>query len=408
MKYRAGALLAASAGLIITTGLLAGCGTDVSGAPAPAQPDLSQLDVGNYPTTPRTVGNAKTRKQASARESQRLADYVVLPFEVDPAYVIDNWMLRPHVVLNQKGFGNLVINDTFDSVAKDLEAGWVNSWTTAADPAGKTRKLSVSVMQFPTAETAREVGPLLEHDDSTYNRDNEPVSIGRPNTNAHWRPSVNSIGSWTVKDRFVIFMKIDDETGAPDLSALTHSVEQVLDAQLPLLDQYKPTPAAELNRIPLDPEGLLGRTIPSDPGKLVRADVDGTYTSRGIMSLLASPTQETLDDMRQFDIDLVSFGQTVVFRSRSERASQAMWDKWKPSMNLNNTDQIEEKIVASPTGITGQVECHEQSGKSGGEAMKLQTFCTFQSGRYFVQVNGGSLQEIHQRLSAQYKLLVTN
>ncbi|MFD4433976.1 hypothetical protein ACFWPJ_32095, partial [Nocardia sp. NPDC058497] len=100
-----------------------GCGSQVSGSPTRTEPDKSNLDFGNYQTQPRTVGNAKSLNQGRAWEAQRLADYVALPFEIDPAYVYDNrkeTLVHPtQIVLNRKGLGGLIINDTFDEVAED-------------------------------------------------------------------------------------------------------------------------------------------------------------------------------------------------------------------------------------------------------------------------------------------------
>ncbi|MGW4736706.1 DUF7373 family lipoprotein [Nocardia xishanensis] len=380
------------------------CSASISGTPVRVEPDKSTLEVGNYPTEPRTIGNAKSDKQARARESQRLADYVALPYEADPSYVEDAWFLRPHVVLNRKTLGNLVINDTFDDVAKDLVAGWVNSWSTGGAPEDKRRTMNVAVLMFPDAATAAAVGPALEHDDFTYNRDNEPVEIAKhPNTQSHWRPSVSSIGSWTVHDRYVVFIKLVDDTTAPDLPSLVGHVERMLDVQIPLLGKFRPTPAAELPRIPLDPQGLLGRTLASNPESPARGEPDGTYTGRGILSLMEQPGHSLLTELEQSEVDLVSFGDAVVFRSRTSKASEKFWAQMKPSTDL----KPDQKIVASPSGLGDRVECHGIVHKFDGAETVLMNFCTFQVDRYVVQASGKQLQDLHQRTSAQYALLTS-
>ena len=110
------------------------------------------------------------------------------------------------------------------------------------------RTASIAVLAFPDAPTAATVGPTLEHDDFTYKSGNEPVPIpDRPGTTAHWRPDTNAIVSWTVHDRYVVFVKVDDQTGPPELPHLVDQVRKMVDVQNPLLDKFQPTPQAELH-----------------------------------------------------------------------------------------------------------------------------------------------------------------
>ncbi|WP_431953609.1 DUF7373 family lipoprotein [Nocardia lijiangensis] len=391
---------------MLTCGALAAgvgaCGSQVSGTPTRVQADLSKLDVGNYQTEPKVIGTAKNERQARAREAQRLADYVALPFEADPAYVVDAWFIQPHIVLNRKALGSLVINDTFDDVAKDLVAGWVNSWSTGGGPDTPRRTMNVAVLMFPDANIAKAVGPELEHDDFTYNRDNEPVQITKhPDTTSHWRPGVSSIGSWTVHDRYVIFVKVVDDTTAPDLPSLAGHVERMLDVQIPLLAKFKPTPAAELSRIPLDPEGLLGRTLPSHPERPHRAEPDGTYSGRGAATLISGT--DLLDEFGRAEVDLVSFGDAVVFRSRTRKGAEVLWEVWQPSKHLES----DEVLLSAPSGVGDRAECYSEAPKEGSTLTPMN-FCVLQVDRYTVQAYGKQLQDVHQIISAQYALLTHN
>ncbi|WP_068020913.1 DUF7373 family lipoprotein [Nocardia mexicana] len=404
MKLAARSAMARTTSALITAGLVVAavgaCGSDKTGDPAPAGPDVSNLDVGNYQTTPRVVGNAKNFKQARVRESQRLADYVALPFEADPTYVKDNTNgIRPHIVLNRKGMGDLVINDTFDDVAKDLLAGWTNRWSTQETPDHKDRTLSIAVMEFPDAKTAASVGPTLENDDFTFTPDNQPVPIAKyPNTKAHWRPTVSSIGSWTAHDRYVIFIKVDDDTSAPDLPALSAQVERMLDVQIPLLDKFQPTPADKLANIPLDPDGLLGRTLPTNPETPWRPDPDGTYAGRGVMAGLDS--DPSLDFLTIGDLDLVAYGDATVFRSRTDQGAQALWQKWTQSEDTENRQSVE-----APKGVDTEIRCSTDKPNSNYPEYQGIKLCMFKTGRYLVQAVARQIQDLHQKILAQYTLL---
>lgn len=398
-----GASITRSAVLAAVAVFAVGCGSQVSGSAARIEPDTANLDYGNYQTQPRTVGNAKSLNQGRAYEAQRLGDYVALPFEIDPAYVYDNRkesLVQPtQIVLNRKGLGRLIINDTFDEVAEDLVAGWLNSWATEPTGGNPRRSLNLSVLIFPDAKTAETVAPILENDDFTYNTDNEKVSITKyPKTYAHWRPSVSSIGSWTVHDRYVIFMKLDDETKAPDLPSLQAQVERALEVQIPLLDKFVPTPSDQIERVPLDPIGLVGRTLPSDPSAPVRAQPDGYFTGRGALSLFADPDAELLGTFAEHDIDLISFGDTVVFRSATEAGAKSQFGAWK-------APDKDTKDAQAPAGLGDAAVCRANTYESGGEVRTSDYICYLQVDRYAVQIRNKNLQDLHQQVAAQYVLL---
>lgn len=390
--------------MLLTTVAVVACGSEISGSPVRVRPNVPALDVGNYQAQPRKIGNARSEKQARAREAQRLADYVALPYEADPSYVEDTWLLRTHIVLNRKTLGNLVINDTFDDVATDLVAGWVNAWSTGGPPDAPRRTLNIAVLMFPDAETAKSVGPTLEHDDFTYNPDNQAVSLTRyPDTYAHWRPGIGSIGSWTVHDRYVIFIKVVDDIAGPDLPVLTDQVERMLAVQVPLLDTFQPTPAADLSRIPLDPQGLLGRTVPSDPDAPFRPEPDGLYTGRGAVSLFFSGSPDILPLLAKHQVDLVSFGDTVVFRSGSAAGAESLWQEWRLSKDLDP----DQKIVSAPTGLAESTECLAEYVGPDDNRTLVGHLCMMRVDRYVVQARSKQLPDLHQKISAQFSLLTS-
>ncbi|GGK57117.1 DUF7373 family lipoprotein [Nocardia camponoti] len=402
MKLYRGVRLAAA---VLTATMLTACGgTAIQGAPTRDQPDASAFDVGNYQVKPREVGNAKSMNQARAFEAQRLADYVALPFEVDPTYQLDNryrdTLVPPtQIVLNRKGLGRLVINDTFDEVAEDLVAGWLNTWSTQPNEQDKHRKLHLAVLEFPDAATADKVGPTLEHDDFTFNRDNEPVAITKyPKTFAHWRPTVSSIGSWTVHDRYVVFIKVEDETSAPDLPALTSQVERALAVQLPLLDKFVPTPKDKLEHVALDPMGILSRTLPSDPEHPVRTIPDGFSTGRGALSLFNDPDAEMLAQWQKDGVELIGFGDAVVFRTSTAEQAKKVWERWREPKK-------DQQATNAPAKLTDRVSCVALTYESQGVTKTSDNICYLYVDRYAVQLRNQNLQDLHQKVSAQYVLL---
>ncbi|MET8799559.1 hypothetical protein ABZV91_24590 [Nocardia sp. NPDC004568] len=390
-----GICTALAAGLLLPT--LASCGAVVAGEAIRAAPDLSGLDVGNYPTEPVAFGTADDDEAARYREGQRLGDFVALPFEIDPSYVNRVAGTGGPVVLDRRDMQSLVINDTFDEVAADLITGWVHTWSTDGDP-GTAQQLSIAVLMFPDAATAGSVAGGLEHDDFTFNSDNRPVQLPKyPQSKAHWRPGHASLGSWTAHDRYVVFVKYDDRSEKADLPAMAQRTESALDVQLPLLDEFEPTPAEQLDDIDLDPDGVLALALPKSPRMVAMYGPPDAFRGRGAVYALSGIRDlQFLDSGR---VTGIALGESVVMRSETAQGARTLWDHFRPDTH----DAAGSRMIEAPEGIDGQVACFSREVAAH---LNPSAFCVLQTGRYFAQVEGGQIQDLHQKTSAQYALLL--
>ncbi|WP_459549352.1 DUF7373 family lipoprotein [Nocardia sp. X0981] len=384
------ALLAAT--LLLTT---AGCATVVPGEAVRTPADLSVLEVGNYRTEPTEYGTADGEKTARIREGHRLGDHVVLPFEVDPAFT-EHVGRQRSVVLDRRAMASLVINDTFDEVAAELVTGWVHTWATAGEFPDR-QEMSVAVLLFPDATTAQRVAADLEHDDFTYNTDNRPVRLTKsPSSKAHWQPGTASLVSWTGHDRYVVFVKYTDFTNKADLPAMVRHTETLLEVQLPLLDEFEPTPADRLGDIPLDPDGLLRLAYPKTERMVAVSGPSGVFRGRGALHALSGIAD--LEFLAVGRVTGIALADTVVMESESVAGAKALWARFRPP-----ADRPEEgRIIDAPRGIDDDVECF--SRKVAASSMQ-SNFCMLRTGRYFALIEGIQVQELHQKTSAQYALL---
>ncbi len=380
--------------------LLAGttaCGSVVSGEPTRLKPDLSGLNVGNYPTEPIHYGTAKDKKAARYREGQRLGDFVALPFEADPTFVKGLGGMGGPVVLDRRDMQSLVINDTFDEIAPDLIAGWVHTWGTDGE-AATSQQMSIAVLMFPNAATAETVAGRLEHDDFTFNTDNRPVQLPKyPHSKAHWRPGVTSLGSWTSHDRYVVFVKYNDLSEKADLPSMVQHTEAMLDVQMPLLDQFEPTPADQLEGIQLDPDGVLALALPKSEQVVTMIGPSSTFRGRGALHALGGLT--SLEFLHKGQVSAIALAETVVMESRSATGAEELFHFLGP----NGTEMSEVETLATPPGIdNGNTECFRRKDVQYAES---SSFCILQTGRYFAQVEGSQIQDLHQKTAAQYALL---
>ncbi|WP_433491713.1 DUF7373 family lipoprotein [Nocardia grenadensis] len=382
------------AALFLSAGTAA-CGSVVEGQPVRPAPDLTGLDIGNYPSEPTHYSTAGDEKAARYREGQRLGDFVALPFEADPAYVTPMRGMGGPVVLDRRDMQSLVINDTFDDVATDLITGWVHTWSTDGDPA-TAAQMSIAVLMFPDAATAETVADGLEHDDFTFNTDNRPATLpGYPRSRAHWRPGTASLGSWTAHDRYVVYIKFDDLSGRTDLAGMVQRTEALLRVQSPLLDQFEPTPADQLTGIPLDPDGVLALALPKNLQTVAALGPPGAFRGRGALYALGGIN--SLDFLAEGQVSAIALAESVVMRSRTVVGAQALWQRFRPvTGDAANTESID-----APAGVTdGNVECFSRKAEQ-----RPSTFCLLRTGRFFALVEGAQIQDLHQKTAAQYALL---
>lgn len=394
---------------VVTLLCCAACGHTTPAPPAPPAP-APPPGVGNFQWQPRTLGHATTLLQARTREAQRLADFVVVPDEVDPDYVIDSAQndRRNPVVLDRRGMDDIVANDTFDDVARELVAGWIVDRLSAPDENHDYQRLSIAVLEFPDTATASAVATRLEHDDFTYHRDNEPVRLERhPETAAHRRPQVPSIGSWTSHRQFVVFVKAGDDRATPDPAArsaeLGRTIERTLDLQVPLLDRFTPTPAAELATIDLDPDGMLGRTLELDS-----ADVHVTRWQAGVFSGRGGweawwahgrsgfTEHMRADALTAFRVERITIGDTAVARTDDTGTAQALFTEEKLLMGYEGITAVD-----PPTRVADEIACFTDPRYTTSG-----TTCLFRVGRYVAKAVGNTPQLLGQQITAQRTLLV--
>lgn len=389
-------------GVLASSALLAGvagCGSVVAGEAVRAKPDLSGLSVGNYPTEPIDYGTAKDDEAARYREGQRLGDYVAIPFEADPVYMKRLLGTGGPVVMDRRDMQSLVINDTFDEIAPDLVAGWVHAWGSEGE-IGATQVISIAVLMLPDATRAEAVAAALEHDDFTYNVDNRPVQIPRyPHSKAHRRPGIASLGSWTSHDRYVVFVKYEDFSGKSELADMVEQTESLLDVQMPLLNEFEPTPADQLENIPLDPDGVLRLALPKSETATAMFGPAGTSRGRGALYYLSG--LNSLDFLDQAQVVAIALGESVVMRSETVGGAEKLWKLLRPTEGATESEPLD-----VPAGITeGKVACYRRKIE---EYENPSNFCVLQTGKFFAQVEGAQVQDLHQKTSAQYALLAGN
>lgn len=140
--------------------LLAGC--SVAGSPTAAtvsvpSVDVSALDTGTYPTSPRPPFGKATEDDIIAVEGQRLAQFVLAPFEVDRDLTA---VQSPTGIIKGTAGVSMVINQKSSTVAanKQLIYGFTSSAKTSDTLIRQraNRSLRHMVLRYATADAARD------------------------------------------------------------------------------------------------------------------------------------------------------------------------------------------------------------------------------------------------------------
>jgi hypothetical protein len=86
-----------------------------------------------------------------------------------------------------------------------------------------------------------------------------------------------------------------------------------LDQQIALIDRFQPTDLAQLTALPLDPAGLLARTLPLKPGWPTTTS-NITYDQAGVLQLEDNPIQAG-PALAAARVDVVSVSPATVYQA---------------------------------------------------------------------------------------------
>jgi hypothetical protein len=406
-RLRMGALL------VMAGALTAGCVTVRAGTAIrdphedPGAVTVALLDPGNYPTKPQgPLGAAGTAYEGGKAESRRMAEFVVLPFTVDPT------------LTHRSGFNIGVIKDP-SAIAKafadPIPGGaeghnFVAGFTTYADagppPDGRAQPKSLQnlVVRFaaPPDASAAVDDMLARSATRTFGSSDlppiptRPVGIPRyPDTKAVAYDDPlggHVVLAYTAHGPYLfgqVAVSADRPEAAADLVAAT------LDAQGPLIDRFAATPLDKLTALPVDPTGLLARTLaPAEDDRTVQ---DGTYGPHGALAYMTNASR----DQKLFEsagLDVLAQGMVNVYRARDSAGAQAIVDDF--------ADEVSATLSGPVSGVVGLpgAKCLSPR-KDPSLAPVPQVYCLAVADRYVIEVNATQVRDAQQKVSAQYLML---
>ncbi|MHA4854537.1 DUF7373 family lipoprotein [Rhodococcus sp. MSC1_016] len=408
-----------AAAVLAAAVLLAGC---ASTDDAPAEPtgksggdtaqtaevDPAALDTGDYPITPAPEFGRATQETILDVDGQRLAEFTVVPFEIDPE--LTSVKMPTMVMRSGKNLG-VVLSDAAGDIAHNHQMlyGYVSTATT---PTTKTtdpsRSVVQAVMRFnnpdDAAATAREIHQnLLTVDDGTgletaENIDilpNTLVSTGQTNFSAGPEVSVNA---FTPHGNYLLYTWAKAPAAEKDWTA--RAVAKALSVQEPLIDQFPATPTRAQNggqspELPMiDQDKVLIYAIPEDDAQAQLGDDMAAYGPRGMAHRSTNPPL-TYKVLTAAGSEHNAVYKTSVYRAKDDAGAQNILTEF-------HNDLLAEGFITAPTppGLP-DAKCVTKDTVNG-----TQDYCMVANGRYVGEASGtDNKKDVDQQISAQYLIL---
>lgn len=389
--------------LAVSALIVAACGNSTKSAdPAPstAAPTTSAaptfvspklLDVGKYPTVPfPPLGAAGSPEAGAIADAKQMANFVVGPWEIDEKlinpyldsfYVIDTAAalmgLGPETVAAAAGKHGLI--NGFASERQDTDkAVLVNAVLRFPDPAAAAAavtEMGDAAVKFVIAGTTPTSVAIPGHPDavaSTY-----PFTPhGSDKTRA-------TIRSFTPHGPYVLMQFVQSVDGVDGAAAL---VAKAIDAQGPSIDQFKAAAPDALAAVPLDPTGLLAKTLPTTSAAKAK---NAVYDVRGAAHFQTDPIAST-KLFKENGVSHVVMAKTNVYQAKNAAGAIAITDSFGMEVTAEGT------AAAAPVPELPHSHC---MGFPKG------FYCVAPAGEYAIEARGEQLPDVQQQISAQYVIL---
>jgi hypothetical protein len=404
---------------------LAGCATTVTGkamrAPDAADSDgavVALMNTGPYPTAAGHPFGAVGPDDVAGRgllEAQRMAEFVVGPWEVDAAI-----RARPDI-LNTSVTGpvstaelltqNQVLPDPMPAVAAahNFIAGF-STLRVSPKEAGQYRGLQNVVLRFadPAAAAAAAAEMADKNPPPPGAPPGAPVQlVGYPEAiaKAYDLPfGIKAVQSFTAHGPFVLFQSAQ---AADALLGTTPRLlaESALQWQLQRIDQFTPTPLDKLADLPLDPTGqLLAHTLwaPDNDAPFII----GAWKPRAWLHFEDDPVQAA----KLFGaaaVDAVAQRLATVYEGGNAEGAASIVDEFTAQMGAS-------KEIKPTDGVPGMpsAKCFERlqgalpdTTAASWRRVAWHYKCVARADHYAFTAFSTDKADVKQQMSAQYRIL---
>ena len=370
--------------------------TSSTAAPRPVI-SPSVLDAGAYPTSPRPpLGVAGNPATGAVADAQHMADFVIGPWEVDEKLV--GTYLNSYYVLNSANALKQLGPEGIATAAD--QAGMINGFASArqipaeaADQDAGREAMVNAVLRFPNPAAAVAAStamgeaaarqPVKGVTPTVVTIPGHPAAVAStyPFTPSGAAQPRATVRSFTPHGPYVFMHFVQSVDGVDRATGL---VAKAVDAQGPAIDEF--VPAGDLAAVPLDPTGLLAKTLPAG---VAEAAKNAVYATRGAEHFQTNPVgSATL--FSDTGTTQVAMGSTNVYQTKDDGAAVMITNAFSQEMTSDG--------MATADTVTALPDSHCY-------ALTQAFYCVAPAGRYAIEARSGQLADVHQQLSAQYVML---
>lgn len=397
--------------------VVSGCSVDgnaVSDADpaASATIDVKSLDTGKYPTEPRKPFGEATEDQVIPYEAQRMAQFIVAPFEIDsdltnmglPTQVL--WSrssnLRPIVgddVANVKANDSVIYGYVVSASTPDetIRAGtkrelnnFVTRYLTAADATAAANQMADAYLKRPKTTTVRPDG-----------MSGSRVIAMPGNTDG-----TSAMVSITAHNTYVLYTYYQATDAQKD--KLEPAIKKAASLQSALIDQFPATPTKderEARNIPkkpmiIDQNHILMYALPYTDDEIKNAhvktpnpgDVRAVYGPRS-MSFFAVDPAGMFNLLNDVGSTANAMDCATVYRAKTPDGAKKIMNTFE---NLQRGRGM--KPVPAPPNLPVARCLSEVTDNITGY------WCEVQLGRYVAELIGTDPKDVYQQTAAQYAI----
>jgi hypothetical protein len=278
-----------------------------------------------------------------------------------------------------------------------------------APGANPPMSLRNAVLRFATPDVANAVAHNMTEAAMHMPRDRTVTPVvtqpetalpipGHPDTRAtllnflEGNQSIQEITALTAHGPYVVIQVARCAAG-PDCEASLAA--RTLDLQLPLIDTFTPTDPRQFPTLPQDPTGLVSKTLPLPPDQATITS-GAAYPPAGALHLDADPTH-TGPALTAAGVDYASVNLDTLYQAKDPTGAQSL-----ASTLADNAAAEPGTQRAAPAPGLPQSRCTQMFDPSG---LASRYWCVASVDRYVIKVIARQLDNAHQQLAAQYRIL---
>lgn len=369
---------------------------------------VALLDTGKYPTTAgHPVGTAGSQATGAVLEAQRMAEYVVGPWQVNAH---PTQLRQPNFLAIQAAPDIHLLKDVLPQPVPDIASahGIITAFITSrtSDNPQVPLKLTNLVMRFPDPAAATAAATEMAANTSQLpDPPRSPIAIhDQPEAlaSAHAEPGDQTvIDSFAAHGPYVLYQNAQSaKEDAPDLSPQAEEViAGALITQKNLIDQFSPTDPAKLADLPLDPTGkLLARTLPTSDESATL--VVGVWQPRAWLHFEDDPVAAAAS-YAAAGVQVVAKGLTTVYQTSNAGGATHMVQRF--TTHLGPTV----RTIAGVPGLPAS-KCLARQGIAPGPDLHETTShysCMAAADQYAFIAYSDTEQDVKQQIAAQYRIL---